>query len=119
MERAMDDKEALRKRDAVFAERLSSRDPTVLVEIDATHSGYLRRLLMRYRGPCLNNEDIDDIVQVALLQTWKDYKQMDRSVRSFYFAAGKCRLIDHLRKIGGQQRLLRSASSQLLIDHSE
>ena len=95
----MASKEVLIKQDQDFARRLARRHEGVLHDVDRAYSGPLRRLLRRHLGPALNDHDIDEIVARALAETWHGFKAYSgRSVRSFYFQVGKCRLQDHLRK---------------------
>lgn len=85
--------------DADFAKRVGNKDPTVLAEIDLAYSDTLRRRLRRFRGPFLNEQDIEDIVQAVLLDLLETFKESDGvPVRVCYFRRGKALCQDHLRR---------------------
>lgn len=106
------DADALKQRDERFAQRLAKRERSVLFEIDQAYAPALRHLLCRFRGKWLNDEDIADILQLALLAVWTDYKQEGgASVRGFYFNVGRKRLLDGLKRASRREELYAKLSS--------
>jgi DNA-directed RNA polymerase specialized sigma24 family protein len=90
--------EAFEKLDAAFAARIAARDRNVVAEIERAYADPLRRQLCRFRGPALNDHDIEDVLSQTIEETWNSFTPTHgTSLRSFYFHVGKRRLQDRLR----------------------
>lgn len=110
----------LTRQDAEFSERLARRDKSVLGCIDRCYSRALRHLLRRLRGPLLSDEDIDEVLEKAILETWRGYRrETGAPVRWFYFRVGKRRVQDHLRRAGRLRQQMLDAAPKLAVRSDE
>ena len=86
------------EKDAEFARRLGERDDTALKEIEAEFGDGLRYEWRHKIGPCLTHEDVEDIIERTLIDTWSDFKPaVGSTVSRFFFKCGWARLADHSR----------------------
>lgn len=98
-------KEALNKQDAAFSRRIARRDESVVTEIQLAYAGSLRRWLEGFRGPHLDDHDIDDVVAQATDEVWTKFDPARGStVRAFFFGVAKRRFQDRLRRNSRRRR---------------
>lgn len=87
------------KLDGGFAERIARHDESVVADIQQAYGESLRKKIESFRGPRLNEHDIDDVIAQAVNETWTSYV-VDRglTVRAFLFRVAKRRTQDRLRR---------------------
>lgn len=92
------DAEALRRRDADFVARLKRRDKSVMTDIDRSYAPTLCKLLRRRIGPRFNEEDLNNVIQDALLNVWDKFDaEKGSTVRGYFFEKARLLALSKLR----------------------
>ena len=101
-----EESDAFHHRDVCFAARIANRDKTVLVEIDQAYAPAVYRLTKPKIGPRFSREDLDEVIQDALLDVWQKYNaHLGMTLRTYFFERAKFRTLDRFREnYRGQQR---------------
>ena len=94
-----EESETFHHRDVCFAARIANGDKTVLAEIDQAYAPAVYRLTKRKIGPRFSREDLDEVIQDALLDVWQKYDtKLGMTLRTYFFERAKFLTIDRLRK---------------------
>lgn len=95
-----EESEASHHRDDDFATRIAKRDKTVLAEIDRAYAPSVFGKNQSKIGPRFSREDLNEVVQDALLDVWQKYDAElgKMTLRAYFFDRAKFRTLDRLRK---------------------